>query len=842
MSGNQGTSSFARAGRQSKADPIGTLQFAAGPDQARKPVTILSLSFAVLAKIASRLQGSLQYLTVKRVKALLAGMTCLLVIASAVTSYFITQRQNALKQVSRYNLTFVASLAPVEVTRLETAIVESTMLDSGVDQDQVQLRLDIVRNRISLLDNSEVGDFIRGHAQLEATVARLRSMVGEAQPLIDDLGHNATVSQLLKLVSPLGPQLVRLAAAANARDADLVVRDQMQLSRLHTIFSAIIAGLTVCGFGLLGVVMSHNRRLGRAHAEVSTLVQNLQERDRTLERQNARFDVALNNMSQALCMVDQQQKVIVCNSRFLELFDLSASILQPGAAIEDVFHHAATVSRYEREIIDAIFEKQRELIIAGRTGNFFQENAAGHAIAVSHQLMPGNGWVATYEDISERRQAEARIHFMAHHDALTGLPNRLLFEEKLGQLLKGTRQEEGGAAVLCLDLDHFKDVNDSLGHPAGDQLLKEVAQRLLGCVRSGDVVARLGGDEFAILQSSACQPEPSEALARRLVKVLDAPYDINGMRVVIGTSVGIALTTGNGNDTKHLLKNADLALYKAKANGRGTYCVFKAEMDVQLQARRGMELDLREAIDRCELMVFYQPLFDLEADKVTGFEALLRWCHPLLGMVSPAQFIPIAEEIGLIATIGEWVLKQACHDAASWPQDLTVSVNLSPIQFRSSNLVQAVRASLDAVGMPPRRLELEITESALLKDSEKVLAMLHELRDLGVEIALDDFGTGYSSLSYLRSFPFDKIKIDQSFVREMSRRPDCLAIVHSVTHLARQLGMTTTAEGVETEEQLNQVRKAGCTQAQGYYFDRPRPASEITRWFTRPTKQYEAVA
>ena len=842
MSRIEVASSFARAGRQSKADPVGATQPDTGLDQARKSVTIVSLPLVALMTVASRLRGWLPYLTVKRIKVFLVGVISLLVIASAVTSYFITQRQNTLKQVSRYNLTFVASLAPVEVTRLEAAIVESTMRGSGVDQDQVQLRLDIVRNRISLLDNSEVGDFIREHADLGATVARLRSMVEEAQPLIDDLGHGATVSRLLKLVSPLGPQLVRLAAAANAHDADLVVRDQTQLSRLHSIFSAIIAGLTICGFGLLGVVTSHNRLLGRAHAEVNTLVQNLLERDRTLDTQNARFDVALNNMSQALCMVDQQQRVIVCNSRFLELFELSAGMVQPGALVADVFGHAAAISRYEREVIDAIYEQQRQLITAGRTGNFFQENAAGQAIAVSHQLMPGNGWVATYEDISERRQAEARIHFMAHHDALTGLPNRLLFEERLGQLLKGMRQEDGGAAVLCLDLDRFKDVNDSLGHPAGDQLLKEVAQRLLGCVRGGDVVARLGGDEFAILQSSACQPEHAEALARRLVKALGAPYIVNATRVVIGTSVGIAITTGNGNDVNHLLKNADIALYKAKANGRGTYCLFEAEMDVQLQARRAMELDLREAIGRHEMMVFYQPLFDLEADKVTGFEALLRWRHPLLGMVSPAQFIPIAEEIGLIATIGEWVLKQACHDAAKWPKDLMVSVNLSPIQFRSSNLVQAVRSSLDTAGLPPRRLELEITESALLKDNDKVLAMLHELRNLGVEIALDDFGTGYSSLSYLRSFPFDKIKIDQSFVREMSRRPDCLAIVHSVTHLARQLGMATTAEGVETEEQLDQVRKAGCTQAQGYYFDRPKPALEIARWFTRPTQQLESAA
>ncbi len=789
--------------------------------------------------MASYPRDWLPYPSVKRVKAFLASLTCLLVIASAVTSYLITQRQNALKQVSRYSSTFVASLAPVEVMRLEAAIVESTLPGSGVDQDQVQLRLDIVRNRISLLDNSQVGNFIREHADLEAIVARLRSMTDEAQPLIDDLGHGASVGQLLKLVSPLEPQLVKLAAAANSHDADLVAYDQKQLSRLHSIFSAIIAGLTVCGFGLLGIVTSHNRLLGRAHAEVNMLLQDLQQRDLDLNVQNARFDVALNNMSQALCMVDQQQRVIVCNSRFLELFGLPASLVQPGTLIEEVFRAAVTMSRYEPELIEAIWQKQRELIAAKRTGSFFQEDAGGQAVAVSHRPMPRNGWVATYEDISERRQTEARVHFMAHHDALTGLPNRLLFEERLGQLLKGMRREDGGAAVLCLDLDHFKDVNDSLGHPAGDQLLKHVAQRLLGCVRGEDVVSRLGGDEFAILQSSTRQPEHAKGLAQRLVNSFAAPYDIGGTRVVIGTSVGIAIASGDERNVNHLLKNADIALYKAKEDGRGTYCVFEAEMDEQLQARRAMELDLQEAIGRHELILLYQPLFDFMADRVTGFEALLRWRHPLLGLVSPAQFIPIAEESGLIARIGEWVLKQACHVAATWPENITVAVNLSPLQFRSSDLVQIVRSSLDASGLPPRRLELEITESALLRDSDKVLAILHELRDLGVEIALDDFGTGYSSLSYLRSFPFDRIKIDQSFVREMDRRPDCLAIVHSVAQLAQKLGMATTAEGVETLEQLDQVREAGCTRAQGYYFDQPKPALEIAHWFARPTRQPE---
>ena len=462
-------------------------------------------------------------------------------------------------------------------------------------------------------------------------------------------------------------------------------------------------------------------------------------------------------------------------------------------------------------------------------------------MAVSHQPM-GSGWVATYEDISDRRRAEAKIHFIAHHDALTSLPNRVFFRDRVSKALAGTRRDDGGAAVFCLDLDDFKIVNDTLGHAAGDQLLELVAQRVQGCVRDTDVVARLGGDEFAIFRSSPCEPRHIDALARRLIEVVGAPYQIDGKPVIVGTSIGIAVAPSDGSDVDHLLKSADMALYRAKADGRGTFRLFEIEMDVQLQARRAIEMDLREAVRNNELTVFYQPQLDLTSDTVVGFEALLRWRHPLHGMISPAQFIPIAEEIGLISALGEWVLEEACREAATWPDEIKIAVNLSPVQFRNTNLVHAVRNSLATSGLPPRRLELEITESALLKDSEKVLAILHSLRDMGISTALDDFGTGYSSLSYLRSFPFDKIKIDQSFVREMVRRPDCLAIVHSIAQLAQRLGMVTTAEGVETQQQLEQVRKVGCTQAQGFYFDRPRPGSEIVKWFGCHSVEMEVAA
>jgi diguanylate cyclase (GGDEF)-like protein len=381
--------------------------------------------------------------------------------------------------------------------------------------------------------------------------------------------------------------------------------------------------------------------------------------------------------------------------------------------------------------------------------------------------------------------------------------------------------------VLCLDLDHFKSVNDTLGHPVGDELLRAVSQRLTQCLGGDDVVARLGGDEFAVIQMAIGAPNDAGTLASQLIEVVSRPYDIAGHEVLIGVSIGIAVAPGDGVTADELLRNADLALYRAKAEGRGAFHFFEPEMDRQVQARRALEIDLRKAYSNDEFELYYQPLVNLESGEVSGFEALLRWHHPERGMVSPVEFIPLAEEIGLIVQIGEWVLRQACAEAATWPDDIKVAVNLSPVQFRSRTLVQVVLSALAYSRLSPDRLELEITESVLLGDNEANLATLHQLRELGARISMDDFGTGYSSLRYLRSFPFDKIKIDQSFVRDMVERPDCVAIVRAVAGLGLSLGIATTAEGVETQAQLQRVRAEGCTEVQGYLFSRPIPASGI---------------
>jgi diguanylate cyclase (GGDEF)-like protein/PAS domain S-box-containing protein len=430
-------------------------------------------------------------------------------------------------------------------------------------------------------------------------------------------------------------------------------------------------------------------------------------------------------------------------------------------------------------------------------------------------------------DVTEKREAEARIAHMAHHDALTGLPNRVLFHERLDEALSRVRRDQDKFAVLYLDLDQFKNVNDGLGHPAGDKLLVAVAERLRTCLRDCDMVARFGGDEFAVLQIGLAGPHEAGAFAGRIVTLLSEPYEIDGQQCVIGASVGIALAPADGETAEQLLGNADMALYQAKEDGRRVVRFFEPGMDARVRARRTLELDLRKALAAGEFELYYQPLVTLETGVICGFEALLRWHHPLRGIVAPAEFIPLAEEVGLIDPIGEWVLRQACAEAAAWPDDLKVAVNLSPVQFKKGNLPQMVSAALASVGLPAARLELEITESLFLAESKTNLATLRSLRALGVGISMDDFGTGYSCLSYLRAFPFDKIKIDRSFISELGESGDCMAIIKAITHLGSNLGIPTVAEGAETEKQLAWLREAGCTEMQGYLFSRPVPASEI---------------
>ncbi len=565
----------------------------------------------------------------------------------------------------------------------------------------------------------------------------------------------------------------------------------------------------------------------------------LQKRDQELTDQVERFDAALSNMSQGLCMFDKDKRLVVCNDRYIELYELTPELSSPGTPFRAIIEHRVNQGIYCGDDRESYIQERLSAVEENVTSTKIHQLRNDRVVAIVHQPMTNGGWVATHEDITELQRIQARVAHMAHHDALTDLPNRTLLREKMEEtapmLVRG-----GKCAVFCIDLDRFKSVNDALGHPVGDKLLIAAANRLKACTRSSDTVARLGGDEFAILQPSHNHPTDTIALASRICESLSRPFDLDGHQVMIGTSIGIAMAPTDGSDPDQLLKNADMALYRAKGDGRGVYRFFEPEMDARMQARRSLELDLRKAMRSDQFELHYQPLVNLETDTISGMEALARWRHPERGLVSPAEFIPVAEEIGLIGELGEWVIRQACADAATWPKNVRVSVNLSPEQFRGGNLSQIVFSAIARSQISPSRLELEITENALLENNESTVKTLHELREMGIRIAMDDFGTGYSSLSYLRSFPFDKIKIDGSFVRDLSADTDASAIVNAVATLSQSLGMSTTAEGVETEAQRRLVKEAGYTEMQGFLYSKPRPAAEIAELFFDHKQQARA--
>ena len=563
-----------------------------------------------------------------------------------------------------------------------------------------------------------------------------------------------------------------------------------------------------------------------------------------LEQMNFWLDVALNNMTRGLSLVDVDQRLVVCNALYQQMYDLPAELVQPGTPFEKILQHRiALIGTIEGESTtnDAIAEGFMRIIQSHTAQSFSQQMMDGRAIQVSLRPLPNGGWVALHEDVTEERKAQANMAKLARHDTLTGLANRLLFREELEEACRRIEQEHS-FSLLCIDLDHFKDVNDTLGHPTGDALLQAVAARLMDTARGRDVVARIGGDEFAIIQAGAHTRPQAENFTQRLIKAVSQPYQIHGHKIIIGATVGIAFAPTDASDPDQLLKCADMALYRAKSMGRGTHAFFEAEMAGRLKVRRSLELDLRRALAENQLELYYQPIIDLATETIVSCEALMRWRHPDRGMVSPVDFIALAEEMGLIMPMGEWALRTACVAATSWPENVKVAVNLSAVQFKGTDLVGIVIEALERSGLPAERLELEVTESLLLDQDPKTLQLLHLLQHLGVRIALDDFGTGYSSLSYLRSFPFDKIKIDQTFVRDVPQREDCAAIVTAVAQLAKSLNMRTVAEGVETNEHLEKVRAAGCTQAQGYLFSRPVPASDIVRVITDCNRRLKDAA
>lgn len=543
-----------------------------------------------------------------------------------------------------------------------------------------------------------------------------------------------------------------------------------------------------------------------------------------LEARNEQFDAALQNTQYGLAMYDAERRLVVCNERYAQMYGLSRDDVAPGKTLGDIVE-----ARIERGIyaFGSPEAYRRELLEVGKNrSSTIEQLNDGRWFAISREPLRNGGWVTTHRDVTDRYRVHERIVFMARHDALTGLPNRTHFNDTLDQALARAKDGEL-VAIHFLDLDRFKHVNDTLGHEAGDKLLQAVTSRLRNAARETDVIARMGGDEFAIVQSGITHPGDAAALAERVIKEVSQPYDIDGQSATIGASIGIAFFPRDGHEAGQIVRNSDLALYRAKGRGRGHFQFFEPRMEERLLEENAMERDLERALAKGELELFYQPVVNFERAEITGCEALVRWNHPVKGLVSPSNFIPVAEKSGLINALGEWALREACTMAASWPDEIRVSVNMSSVQLRSDRILAVVVGALSASGLSPRRLEIEITESVVLESTAATLRLLMSLRDLGVSITLDDFGTGYASLSYLQKFQFDRIKIDPCFIKNITTDPSSFEIVRAVAMLAIGLGMDLTVEGIETPQQLEAVRAIRCAEGQGYLFSRPLPADQI---------------
>ena len=693
-----------------------------------------------------------------------------------------------------------------------------------------------------------------------------------------------------------------------------------------------------------------------------------QESQQRLESEKHRLDTALNNMTQGLVLYDASARIVICNQRYLDMYQLSTEVAKPGCHFYDLIQHRKDTGSFDGDV-DAFCSNIMRNVAEGKITHTVMESGDGRSALIVNKPLAKGGWVATMEDITERRnlererdrnyaflrqiidhiptqitvkdvrdrryllanrvaevqlglphetivgktafdlfpkpiadavaadddkslespdglfldehawesrglgwryntskrigirdqsgkaqylinvvedvterrRADEKIAHLAHYDALTDLPNRVLFREQIERELQRTGRGDQ-FALLYIDIDEFKGINDSLGHHVGDELLKAVAARIKNCIRETDLIARLGGDEFAVIQTAVEGTADVVEFVTRIHEAIRQPYQCLGHQLSTDASIGIALAPQDGTDLDQLLKNADLAMYGAKAGGRRTHRFFEPAMDASAKARLTMEQDLRQALVDGGFEIHYQPLVNLQRDEVIGCEALLRWRHPERGMVSPAEFIPVAEDTGLIVELGEWVLRTACAEAATWPDHIRVAVNVSPVQLKSQTLALKIMGALAASGLPASRLELEITEAVLIHDDEAALAILHQLRAIGVRIALDDFGTGYSSLSYLKRFPFDKIKIDRCFVSDIAEIDGSSAIVQAVVNIAAARNMTTTAEGVETQQQKDLLRTLGCTEMQGYLFSAAKPGAEVRKLFDPRREKASAVA
>jgi diguanylate cyclase len=587
------------------------------------------------------------------------------------------------------------------------------------------------------------------------------------------------------------------------------------------------------------ITIKRRDELGRLLSSLGIMQASLKTRVNDDRAMMIKLDAALNNMSQGLCMFGPDNRLQLWNERYLEMYRIPSDRIFVGCTIEELFEARKVAGTSFR---DPISYSTRLLTVSERRlpVNHVAELVDNRIINVVCEPVENGGWVTTHEDITERKQNESRIAHLALHDPLTDLPNRAAFNAHVARTFGDAAANGESFAVVCIDLDRFKEVNDVYGHSAGDDYLVEVARRLeAACERA--FVARLGGDEFTIVSSGHAEPAAVEKLCGRLAAVFDTPVRINDCDIHGSFTVGVSIYPQDGSDMNTLLANADAALYRAKAKERGTVQFFEPAMDRQIREKRALQRDLALAVERNELKLYFQPQATTEGE-VFGFEVLVRWQHPVRGLVSPAVFIPLAEETGLIGPIDEWVLREACREAASWAKPLSIAVNLSPTDFRRGDIPATVLSILLETGLNPKRLEIEITEGVLIEDFARATSILRRIKNLGVRIAMDDFGTGYSSLSYLQSFPFDKIKIDQTFVAKLGKNFQSAAIIHAILGLGQALRLPVLAEGVETEEQRAFLAKEGCTEIQGYLIGRPQPIAHYRHLVTDSVSKEILVA
>ncbi|HBF32778.1 EAL domain-containing protein [Rhizobium sp.] len=788
----------------------------------------------------------------RAIRSLLIGLVIVFFALAIYVIVLIREDQNETQQLSNYNIAWITSQASVEISRFSQRLTAFSAGNPDVDEDEVNLRFDILVSRVATLKSAVLQDFVNGDPERRKFIDDLDRAVREIDRLMPLIADRKIASQIITIIDPLDRRAPNLASAAYTFNSDTLVEHQLTLKNLQFLFIDLISGLIACGSALIVFLVYQNRLSNKVSQALEVLtidlrvssdelmkaqndlearntdlrIQNetLLIRDIQLRTQNDRFDAALNNMSHGLLMLDNAGKLDVCNTRFCQILGLNSEDLQFGVSFVELRDNPHGKFSEAVRVFQAVMRATSEHASDAGATRFLHHCEDGRTLLSLCEQMPNGGLIATFEDVTERRRVEARVEYMARFDVLTDLPNRATFIEALQEALEGIGNGGNGQfGLLWLDLNSFKAVNDNLGHDAGDKVLQIMADRLRSCANEHDTVSRFGGDEFAILRRGVRDARDMEALAERVMEVLAKPFIVHGREIPLSSSIGMTIAPIDGDDPQQLLKNADLALYRAKAHRQGMYCFYEPKMDHNEELRLAMELDLRQALINDQLEVFYQPIAEISSGKIISVEALLRWRHPVRGYISPTVFIPMAEEIGLITAIGEWVLRRACADASQWPLTMSVSVNVSTIQLRDSNITAAVKGALSSSGLEPSRLILELTESALVGDNDGAFKILTELKASGICLALDDFGTGYSSLSYLRKFPFDKVKIDKSFIDELTGNADCLAIVEAIIRLCGILKMGTTAEGVETQDQLDLLGSIGCELVQGYLIGHPQP-------------------